>query len=333
MRRTYFDHGRVYAFGYRGFYCRGHVYFAYVPAYYYRPAFYGWASRPWAAPVVYSWGWGAAPWYGYYGYYFYHLPVYPAATWWITDYIIGQNLKAAYEAQSPQSANASAAASVPAAEDESTRRPQSADEGGGSPLTIDVKQPIADQVGAQLEAESAVTARPRRHASDGSNSDGGQTSTSSASVYELPAALNSNYRTFIVSSVLSEQAPDGSECSLSAGDVVTRIDDTPDADQTVKVHVSSSSQTGDCASGSQVAMAVDDLQEMHNRFREQLGAALKALAENQGKNGLPSGPAAGGHANPDGQVTPDTDVERQLSDQLKEADAAEAEALQEAGSS
>ena len=136
-----------------------------------------------------------------------------------------------------------------------------------------------------------------------------------------------NHRTFIVATVLTEQAPDGSDCSLSPGDVVTRIDDNPDANQAVKVLVSSS-QKGDCSSGSQVAMAVDDLQEMHNHFREQLDQGLKTLAEKQGKDGIPAGPKPGGQANPDGQVQPDLDVEAQLNDQQKDADAAEAEVKQ-----
>ena len=118
---------------------------------------------------------------------------------------------------------------------------------------------------------------------------------------------------------------------MSPGDVVTRIDDNPDANQAVKVLVSSA-QKGDCNSGSQVAVAVDDLQEMHNHFREQLDQGLKTLAEKQGKGGLPAAPTVGGKANPEGQVQPDLDVESQLNDQQKDADAAEAD-VQQANSS
>ena len=114
--------------------------------------------------------------------------------------------------------------------------------------------------------------------------------------------------------------------------MVTRIEDSPDGNKNVKVLVSSS-QKGDCQSGSQVAMAVDDLQEMHNHFREQLDQGLKTLAENQGKNGIPAGPKPGGRANPEGEAQPDLDVEAQLNDQQKDADAAETEVQQQAGSS
>ena len=122
--------------------------------------------------------------------------------------------------------------------------------------------------------------------------------------------------------MLNETGPDGADCSLSAGDVVTRIDDTPDANKNVKVLVSAS-QKSDCASGSQVAVSVDDLQEMHNHFREQLDSGLKTLADNQGKNGLPPAPDTKTKPNPDGQVKPDTSVKDELAAQQADADKAE----------
>jgi len=251
----------------------------------------------------------------------------------MTDYLISQNLQSAYEAQAQAQANANAAANARAMGDYAGGGDQSADNGGGNggpALTPEVKQAIADEVKAQLDAEKAQAAQGSSGASaSGGNAGGGQQSAENQE--EVPAALDPNHRTFIVSAVLTEQAPDGSDCSLSPGDVVTRIDDTPDANKSVKVLVSSS-QKGDCSSGSQVAMAVDDLQEMHNHFREQLDQGLKTLAENQGKNGIPAGPKPGGRVNPDGKVEPDMDVEAQLKEQDKDADAAESEAEQQAQS-
>ena len=334
-RRTYYDHGHRYAYGYRGYYYHGYCcYYGYTPAYYYGPAFYGWAYNPWAAPVAYSWGWGGAPWYGAYGYYFNPYPAYASAALWMTDYVISQNLQAAYAAQAQANANAAAAANAQAMGDYAGGGQQAENAGGGDSsgpaLTPEVKQAIADEVRAQLEAEKAAASAPQP-ASGGGAAAGGQQSASAggdaAQQEEVPAALDPNHRTFIVATILTEQAPDGSDCSLSPGDVVTRIDDTPDDKKNVKVLVSSS-QKGDCNSGSQVAMAVDDLQEMHNHFREQLDQGLKTLAENQGKNGIPAGPKPGGRANPDGQAQPDLDVEAQLNDQQKDADAAEAEVQQ-----
>jgi hypothetical protein len=113
---------------------------------------------------------------------------------------------------------------------------------------------------------------------------------------------------------------------------VTRIEDTPDANKSVKVLVSAS-QKSDCPSGSQVAVAVDDLQEMHNHFREQLDSGLKTLADNQGKNGLPAAPDTKTRANPDGQVKPDTSVKGELEAQQADADKADADVQAQAGSS
>ena len=337
-RRTYYDHGHRYAYGYRGYYYHGYCcYYGYTPAYYYGPAFYGWAYNPWAAPVAYSWGWGGAPWYGAYGYYFNPYPAYASAALWMTDYVISQNLQAAYAAQAQANANAAAAANAQAMGDYAGGGQQAENAGGGDSsgpaLTPEVKQAIADEVRAQLEAEKAAAAAPQQPASaSGGAAAGGQQSASAggdaAQQEEVPAALDPNHRTFIVATILTEQAPDGSDCSLSPGDVVTRIDDTPDDKKNVKVLVSSS-QKGDCNSGSQVAMAVDDLQEMHNHFREQLDQGLKTLAENQGKNGIPAGPKPGGRANPEGEAQPDLDVEAQLNDQQKDADAAESEVQQQ----
>ena len=130
-----------------------------------------------------------------------------------------------------------------------------------------------------------------------------------------------------MSDVLNETGADGVDCSLTAGDVVTRIDDTPDANKSVKVLVSASQKT-DCKSGQQVAVTVDDLQEMHNHFRETLDSGLKTLADNQGKNGLPAAPDTKTKVNPDGQVKPDTGVKDELAAQQADADKAEADVQQ-----
>jgi hypothetical protein len=112
---------------------------------------------------------------------------------------------------------------------------------------------------------------------------------------------------------------------------LTRIEDTPDQNKAVKVLVSSS-QKSDCHSGTQVAVQVDDLQDMHNHFREQLDNGLKELASKQGTNGMPAAPtgSATTKANPDGQVQPDLTVQQQLQSQESDADKAEAEVQQEA---
>jgi hypothetical protein len=127
-----------------------------------------------------------------------------------------------------------------------------------------------------------------------------------------------------VATALSEPTDDGTECSLSPGTILTRIDDTPDADQNVKVLVSAS-QKGDCHSGSQVAVAVQDLQEMHNDFHQKIDDGLGKLADNQGKNGMPKGPSAQRRAVPEGTAEPDLTASADLAKQQQDADAAEKE--------
>ena len=333
MGRTYYRGGHYYAYGYRGYYYHGGYYYGYVPPYYYGPAFYGWAYNPWAAPVAYSWGWGGAPWYGYYGYYFNPYPVYATAALWMTDYVISQNLQAAYAAQAEANANANAAAGQQAdagAQDASQDSGQGGGNGGAVVLTPEVKQAIADEVKAQLAAEQASAQAPQSAAAAAPAAQN-NSSADANPPEETPAALDPAHRTFIVSDVLNETGADGQDCSLSSGDVVTRVGDTPDSNNSVQVLVSAS-QKSDCASGSMLAMKVDDLQEMHNHFREQLDSGLKTLADNQGKNGLPKAPDTKTVANPDGQVKPDTSVKDELAAQQSDADKAEADVQQQQSS-
>ena len=98
-RRSYYWHGRQYDRFYRGYYYHGAFMNVYAPGFYYAPAFYGWAYNPWYTPVPYAWGWGGSPWFGFYGAYFTPYPVYAGPAFWLTDYLIAEQLQAAYAAQ------------------------------------------------------------------------------------------------------------------------------------------------------------------------------------------------------------------------------------------
>lgn len=307
MRRTYFSGGRRYAYAYRGYYWHGHPYYLYVSPYYYGPAYYAWAYSPWASPVAFDWGWGAAPWYGFSGYYFAPSPAYDSAALWLADYMLAANLQAAYEARAQ--ANAAAGASDAA--------------GGQATITPELKQLIAEEVRAQIAAEKAAADNPET-AAPGSSAP---PSAGESGSEELPAALDPSLKTFVVSTVLSESMPDGTECSLSPGDILTRIQDNPDANQSVNVSVASS-QRNDCAAGTQIAVAVTDLQDMHNDFRAKVSEGLAKLAENQGKKGLPSGPPVDAKLNPNGQAQPDLSAEAALKAQQEEASQAESDVQQ-----
>ena len=77
-----------------------------------------------------------------------------------------------------------------------------------------------------------------------------------------------------------------------------------------------------------VRIQVADLQDMHNQFAEQLDSGLESLAKNQGKDGIPTGPAADPQKNPDGTAAPDPAAVADLQKQQQAADQAEKEVQQ-----
>jgi hypothetical protein len=144
--------------------------------------------------------------------------------------------------------------------------------------------------------------------------------------------LDPAQRTFVVDADVTVVA-NGQECALSSGDVITRLSDTPDADQSVNASVSATKK-GDCASGQTVAVKVDDLQEMYNHFQENITNGMGELAKKQGTGGMPKAPDTGTQAGAVQPPPPDTSVAKTLQDQQQQADQTETQVKQEtAGSS
>jgi hypothetical protein len=131
-----------------------------------------------------------------------------------------------------------------------------------------------------------------------------------------------------VASSLDVVADNGQECALTPGDVLYRTGSTPDAEQRVAANVSGS-KSADCAAGSNVAVSVQDLQEMHNHFREKLDSGLKTMAANNGK-GLPKAPDTRTTSGAVPAPSPDPNVQAELENQQKVADQTEAQVQQEA---
>jgi hypothetical protein len=425
MQTTRVVNGHVYSAVYRGYPYHGVVYYGYVPTYYYAPAFYGWAYNPWVAPVSFAWGWGYGGWYGFYGPYFVASPFYAGPNSWLTDYIISQNLEAAYAAEvGAATFSAAGAITVPGnqawtdtgkylnAGDEVTmtaggavsmgggwpnyqpagsgKDPNCGGRGGfpagdlpcwsligrvgdgpifyvgngtkiqapnsgelllgvndnilgdntgnwfativtpnntptGNPPTDDknaalapeVKQAIASEVKDQIATDNAAATTP----------------PPSESGDQVPAALDPKHSVFIVSSTLSAQTDDG-QCSLTGGDILTRITSTPDGNQNVRVLVTTAKQ-GDCSTGTQFAMSIQDLQDMYNDFHAKTDEGLKHLAQKQGQDGLPASPAPGGQSDPEAvAVKPDPTAAAAIKQQDQDANKAEADvdqAVQPAG--
>ena len=304
VQRTYVVGGKSYVSVYRSYTYGGVVYYGYAPAYYYQPAYYGWAYNPWGAPVVYgpaAWGWVGSPWYGYYPGYFAPYPAYASASQWLTDYLLAANLQAAYAANAQAEATAADAGTAPPDRSAAAAAPQ-------TPLSPETKQLIADEVKKQLAASQSAA-----------SSKGAAAPTA-----DLPDALNPAERIFVVSSHLDVATADGKECGLAPGDVVMRMTDAPDGNQNVSASVQSSKKA-DCAAGQTVSIGVQELQEMHNQFRQQLDSGLQTLASNAGKGGLPQAPDTSTTV---GEV-PAPPPDKSAADQLKSAQQ-EAEAVDNA---
>ncbi len=307
-RRAYFDHGRSYnryygAYGYRGY--NMHVY---APGRYYPGAYYAWAYHPWGAPVHYGWGFGGSPWYGYYGAYFTPYPVYATPSLWLTDYLLSQTLAAAYQAQlgaGGDGGSAQAAYSGPA-------------------VPPEAKQMIADEVQNDIALENAQA---------GTNQQQGVADMRQSSVARLME--DGKPHAFLAGQEVDVVDASGLECAITAGDVV-QLSAAPGAqDTTANVTMIASKGGKDCARGAQVAVGIDDLQEMDNYLREHFDAGLQELATQQGKHGLPAAPAAALAAPTDTVVAqaappPETDGAQQLAQQEAQATAAENEVLSSA---
>ncbi len=121
----------------------------------------------------------------------------------------------------------------------------------------------------------------------------------------------------------------GVECSLTSGDVLTRLTDTADSDNNVNASVSGTKK-GDCAAGATVAVNVDDLQEMYNHFEEQLQDGMKDMAKKQGTNGMPKAPDTSTKAGDVPEPKADPDAAKDIKAESADADKVEADVKAEA---
>jgi len=302
-RRAYYYHGHEYNRYYRGYGYRGLYLNVYAPGYYYGPGFYGWAYNPWAAPIAFGWGWGAAPWVGFYGGYFAPYPVYPSAAFWLTDYIISQDLQAAYAAhqEAQIAAGEAAAAGAPPA------------------LTPEVKQQIADEVKAQLALENAEA----QQTAQSQDVDPG-----SSGVARMLA--DGKAHVFVVGDGLDLTDSTGAECAVSEGDALQLVAPPPADATTANLVVLASKGGKECQKTATVAVNLTDLQEMQNHMRETIDMGLKDLQAKQGTGGLPAAPPSAKAApteSPYAAVAPPPDPKdaADLQQQSKDADQAEAE--------
>src|SRR5437660_8364707 len=218
VQRTYYVGGRSYVYAYRTYYYGGAPYYGYAPAYYYQPVYYGWAYNPWPAPAYYRWGYYNDPWYGNYNYYYQPYPAYPSSSPWLTDYILSENLRAAYEASlagkasplrapfnqsedltaSLWSSDSLIAGDLDAAYGAALYMSAGKESGSASQaqLSPEVKQALAEEVKQQIAADKSSAETSQQAASKGD---------------ELPPALDPKHRIFVASSNLDVTTTDGTE--------------------------------------------------------------------------------------------------------------------------
>jgi hypothetical protein len=304
VSRAYFYNGRPYSAYYWGYPYRGVYLAGYMPYYYYRPAFYGWAYNPWISPVRYGWGWAGSPWYGYYGYYFTPYGVYPSASYWLTDYMISSSLQQAYQEQLDAQGNVVAG---------------SAFAGGPVVLTPAVKQAIANEVQGQLALENQEAQTEAQGGDVDINSSG------------LPRILQdtspSNPHVFVVAGPLNVTDGSGQDCGLTEGDVLQITNAPGPGDTSASLQVLAS-KNQECGRGTTVVVGFADLQEMQNHMRASIDQGLADLQAHEG--GLPAPPPSASAPPvqaPFAAVAPpaDPNVSSELQQQAQAGDAADQE--------
>jgi len=288
IQRTTLINQHVYT---RTFIANGFGGRALVPPVFFAPGFYGWAYHPWAAPIHFAWGWFGAPWYA--GPYFVAAPVYPSAAFWLTDYMIGETLSAAYqlhhdaadrvademvdEMADDMSAEDNTVADAANAGDSDGNANMSAETlhaDAATPITPELKSAIAEEVKQQLANDNAEARNP------------GQ-----ASFDMLPGALSTPNHVFVVSSDLDVTTTDQQLCNLQAGDMLQLTSPAASDSSFVQLRVASSKRM-DCPGGVLVNVSLPDLQEMQNSFQAHIEAGLGALRNSHGRDGLPTAPPA-----------------------------------------
>ncbi len=301
IKRTYIYNGVPQARIFRPRVFNGVTLAIYTPVRFYRPAFYVYAYNPWPRPIVFAWGWGGSPWYGYYGGYFTPYPAYASPSLWLTDYLIAATLESAYQ-ERMAAAQAASAGNMYAS-------------GGGqsAPMTPEVKQAIADEVHRQIDRERAA----------GQNG---------ANPQDTNIFTDNGPHVFVANSTLMVNSSVG-DCTIGEGDVLQMNGAPPNNSTTANLMVLSS-RGQDCRKGSMVSVGLQDLQEMQNQMQATIDRGMGDLQSKQGQGGLPALPqgSAGTIDSPYAQAAqPDSNVASELTSVSQEADRAEQQAVSQSG--
>jgi hypothetical protein len=277
IQRTILVNQQITTRMYVGYPYGGIVLNRFVAPFYFAPGFYGWTYDAWGNPVPYGWGWMGDPWYMGPNPYFAAYPVYPGAAFWLTDYMIGQTLSAAYQMQAEAAldtheAEASADASAASAGDAAQSDMLEAE--ANTPVTPEIKNQIAAEVKQEIADDKAASAASAQEASDN----------------EVASVLSRPNYIFVVANNLDVTTADEQSCGLRPGDTLQLTTPAGSGATVVETRVASSKRR-DCPAGVMVSVSVQDLQEMLNSFHAQVESGLATLQAKQGQGGLPAAPA------------------------------------------
>src|SRR5882757_8397949 len=342
MSRTYVQGGHVlYARVFRRntFQRFGRVfsYESLVPAVTFGAAYYTWAARPWSTPVNYRWGWEAEPWHAAFGSNFTPYPNYSSLDEWLTDFVIAQNFRSAYDSwqaeNAPKSEPVVAEAPPPAGErpywdtpddgrkpyweedtsdndtgardtgsqpkKSKTRDPASNSPTGSrsKPAPVDSPPPLAGDIKSKLNSQIKQQLAER------------QTQTTSSDTEALPDSLKPGHVLFRVNTPLDVPSDKSDRnCSLEANDYIERTGEMDENGMVpVKVKVG---RTSDCSVGLATRVSVNDLEAMDSEQQQALTDALLAASKNMGDHGLPQAPATTPLLLAAGQTHPAPDAKR-----------------------
>jgi hypothetical protein len=335
--RTYVQGGRVL---YARVYCQ-HTYqrfgqaFAYqslVPAIGFSTAYYAWAARPWSTPVNYHWQWDREPWHRSYGNDFTPYSNYNSLDEWLTDYVVSQNLRNAYDSWQAENAPATqepakqfppaqtAEGPRPYWESQDDRRPYWEEEPAEKAVPKSPKAPKSTQSPGSRAAAAAADSPPvlsgqvkaELNAQIKRQLAERQAPATASQTQDLPDSLKPGHTLFRVNTPLDVPSKvSGQLCSLRANDYIER---TGDLDQNgmvpVKVKVGGAT---DCAVGLATQVAFNDLESMESEQQQALTDALVAASKNMGSgHALPQAPSTTPVLLAAGQTQPTPDATRTL---------------------
>ena len=253
--RNFYREGRAdRAYTYNRIVIRGHEYYGYRPyhwgvSFYYTPYY-----RPFIrSNFLYTWLWLNDPWYtSYYRYYYTPYAYYNTPSAWLTDYYWQSILSDDYNANAD--VIASQQATIDAQKDQIAA------------MQAKIDQATKDQVQAQIDAQLKASNEEKE--------------------ISLEDKLRDPNHLFVVTAALDAKTIDDESCSLSTGDVIKLAAEGVNSDEenaSMTVVTSRSAYPGSkaCKAGSQVTVALSDLQEFENELARRIDEGTEKMSSDE----------------------------------------------------